>query len=128
MTSQNEDLSLRAKIVEVLSQGLGLMPTDLDLVTLLKGETLSLEQLMDDHSLTEIGTLFIRLDELLQVNGNGQESSAPSSLAMNFVINEPSLASLTRKCNCPDGCRCRQVGPLCIKHCGNKPPDFYLIL
>jgi hypothetical protein len=128
MTSQNEDLSFRAKVIEVLSQSLGLIPTDLELATLLKGEALSVEQLMNSHSLTEIGTLFIKLDALLQVNGNDQESSASSLLPMNSVMNEPSEARLTQKCDCPDGCRCRQVWPLCIKHCGSRPPDFRLSL
>ena len=127
MSTQHEHLNGQEEVVEALSKSLSLILADSELVTLFQGKTLSLEQLMGNHSLTEIGIFCIQIDTLLQVGSNSQNPSVLSLSSKSFA-NKESLKprQLEQACDCPDGCRCHQIGPLCIRHCGSRPPDLHI--
>jgi hypothetical protein len=131
MFSQNEQLERQNAVREAFSQSLGLMLVDSEVTSLLEGKTLSLEKLMEYHSLTEIGTLFIRLDTLLRVNRTNQDLSALSTQNLNSEnIAEHSRVELFSNKDCPDcppNCRCEKVLLfICVQHCEFKPLDFHL--
>jgi hypothetical protein len=61
----SNNLSDRHKIVrKEFSNKLGLELTDIEINKLIEGESLSIEQLMENRTLTQVGTALIRLDAL----------------------------------------------------------------
>ena len=70
MATPDDQLTRRNAIRETASSYLGLGLTESEIATLLLGDSLTLEQLAQERSLTELGTALIRLDTLRQIHRN----------------------------------------------------------
>jgi len=62
--SQNNPLERHKMVQEEFLEKLGLALTDAEVNALLEGNAVSVEQLIENHTLTEIGTALIRWDTL----------------------------------------------------------------
>lgn len=67
MSEQEKNLEHPGAIREACSQALGLTLTDEMIAGVLEGDSLSLNQLSENHNLTEVGTALIRLDGLAKM-------------------------------------------------------------
>lgn len=141
MSISNDQLEIERQnaVRENFVKSLGLRLNDSEVGILLKGEVLSLQDLLKDHSLTDIGNLLIRLDTILQMNANQQNISSLSMSTVNAenlnnvgtdtgdLTLDTRLEGISQgKCNCPPGCTCVFILGLCIKNCNFSPLSFYL--
>ena len=62
MNNHEKDLELLRSTREIVSQALGLTLANDVMKKVLDGESISLDQLANEHTLTEIGNALIRLD------------------------------------------------------------------
>ncbi|MBN3884136.1 MAG: hypothetical protein HWQ44_14470 [Nostoc sp. JL34] len=141
MSISNDQLEIERQnaVRENFAKSLGLRLNDSEVAILLKGEVLSLQDLLRDHSLTDIGNLLIRLDTILQMNANQQNISSLSMSTLHTkdvtdagndtgdLTLDARLEGISKgKCKCPSGCICVLILGLCIKNCNFSPLSFYL--
>ncbi|BAY41477.1 hypothetical protein NIES2111_58730 (plasmid) [Nostoc sp. NIES-2111] len=132
MCVSNHQFESDNPVWKTFSESLGVKLNNLEMEILSKGEELSLQELLRNHSLVEVANLLIQLDTVLQDINNEDIVSLTTVETLDerdFSLNARLRNVSQGNCNCPEGCTCAYLLlGVCIKNCQNKPLVFYLPL